>query len=88
MIDEDELVTALTFRGGPEGSGEKGRHFCSIISNMKDCAPLHNTVEPPLMATYNNHLSTTATFFVPADGALINYYFRPPKWPLWRDFAF
>ena len=38
MIDEDELAMASTFRGGPEGSGEKERHFFSTISNMKDGA--------------------------------------------------
>jgi len=27
MMDEDELVIALTFCGGPEGSGEKEKPF-------------------------------------------------------------
>lgn len=27
MIDEDELVMALTFRGGPEGATERGKQI-------------------------------------------------------------
>lgn len=49
MIDEDELVTACTFRGGPEGAGEKRKTvffgFVSQASNMEDSESLHFQTE-------------------------------------------